>query len=334
MPESMRYGGVSYGATGLYGSTPPQTPVKTMGGTVGADGYIKMTKEEYDRLVNSAVRVTGMNKDGSLPSDRGRTLTREVTKVVEVPVVEEVKTAVKGYGVEKGTGRKLVTVKKMVPTTKYKEVDETSVEIKEQVKKGKHMVWRQVEEDYEYTVKVPQTVTKKTQVPYTDYEEKWVEVEVDVPIEQKVEKDGYRIDRVAKGKLMEVKQQELFEMRPHRIGYGDIEVKDLNQPGSTFGVTQVGSEVFPGQVGASATRFVPAVSRGPPSNRMPPGAAGSSHSYGYGGPSYPVGDPRAKTSLSLDSMPKGYSAANDEFITSTERRRRMADLSRGTPAGR
>ena len=71
-------------------------------------------------------------------------MTREVTKVIEVPYMEDVKTRVRGYGVQTGTGKKTVSVKKMVPVTKYKEVEHSTVEVQEEKKIGTHMVWKQV----------------------------------------------------------------------------------------------------------------------------------------------------------------------------------------------
>ena len=61
-------------------------------------------------------------------------------------------------------------------------------------------------------VKVPCPVVKKTKVPFTNYKEQWCDVEVDVPKEVVTEKTGYRVDTHQKGKLVEIKQKELFEM--------------------------------------------------------------------------------------------------------------------------
>ena len=79
--------------------------------------------------------------------------------------------------------KKTMQMRKMVPFTDYKDVEETVMEVKEEKKKGTQMVWKMVPEEYEYTVKVPCPVVKKTKVPFTNYKEQWCDVEVEVPHE-------------------------------------------------------------------------------------------------------------------------------------------------------
>lgn len=93
-----------------------------------------------------------------------------------------------------------------------------------------------------------------------------------------VAQEGFRTDEVLRSKLMEVKQRETWEMRPHRVGVQGVEVKQV-PGGATYGVTKVGPEVFP---------------------RSP------------------------NPTLNLSGMPKGYSAANSEYLSSTERKRLQA----------
>ena len=234
---SFGYGAAGMDTVGGGRSYPPREEVNS---------YVKLTTQEYDALMGKAIRASG--QQGGINPDalpRGESFVAELTKVVEVPVIEDIKVGVSGFGVEKGMTRKTVTTKQMVPVERFKEVEETSVETQEEVVKDTRMVWKQVPEEYTYVVKRPVPVTRKKMVPFTDFEEREVEMEVDVPTDKKVVVDGYRIDQRLMGKRYEVKQKEVYEMRPVRIGVeGDMRVKDLSG-GESFGTTRVGTEVFP-----------------------------------------------------------------------------------------
>jgi len=239
-------GSFGYGAAGNLGTVGGERSYPIIQQRQDSNGYVKLTTQEYDDLMANAVRASGqqggVNPD-ALP--RGESFVADVVKVVEVPVIEDVRVGVTGFGVEKGMTKKTVKTKQMVPVERYKEVEETAIETQEEVVTDTRMVWKQVPEEYSYVVKKPVPVTRKKMVPFTDYEEREVEMEVDVPTDKKVEVDGYRIDQRLKGKRYEVKQKEVYEMRPVRVGVeGDMRVKDLSG-GESFGTTKVGAEVFP-----------------------------------------------------------------------------------------
>ena len=205
LPESMRYGYLgqhSPGTLHMHKTPPgsyrsPATSTKTFSpvGTPsrlpgGGDGtyssYVQMSQAEYQQLLKQAVRADGAetSEPASLPPPS--TYTADVTKLIEVPHVEQVQTKVMGYTVEPALEKKTVSVKKMVPVERTREVEESAVEIQEEMVTGTRLVWKQVPEEYEYVVKKPVVVTKKKSVPYTDYEERMVDVSVDVPVERKV----------------------------------------------------------------------------------------------------------------------------------------------------
>lgn len=206
MPESMRYGGHGgggmggggyggggmggggYGSGGMGGggySKPDTTYSKPYGGKGGDHGYVKITAEEYDKLMRDAVRVNGDEccDDGNKAVQK---YTTDCTKLVEVPYIEKVKTKVQGHCVQPGMEKRTIQVRKMVPCEKWKDVTETCIEIKEEKCTGYRTVWKPVEEPYEYTVKKPCKVEKTRCVPYTDYEERLVDMCIEVPVENKV----------------------------------------------------------------------------------------------------------------------------------------------------
>jgi len=299
--------------------------------------------------MRDAVRVNGEECcDDKKPTQK---YTTDCTKLVEVPYIEKVKTKVHGHCVQPAMEKRTIQVRKMVPCEKWKDVTETCIEIKEEKCTGYRTVWKPVEEAYEYVVKKPCKVEKTKRVPYTDYEERLIDMCIDVPVENKVATEGWRTDEVLKGKMVEVKQQEIWEMRPHRVGIGEVEVKDVDGCAETFGVCTIGKEEFDNYPPMPPRPTSHRGGYGGNSNRG--GYGGNSNRGGYGGNSnrgegsyggggmggggyggggmvggggsqrgYNPSRSGGATALNLNNVPKGYSAANSEYITSTERKRR------------
>jgi len=273
VPESMRYG--SFGAPPTLGTTPSVD-----------DGFVRMTQAEYQKLVSQAMGVSGNNFASQQDIDQlskpyeGR-FEVDVKRQVMMPYYDQVTSKVTGYDKEQAIEKREMQVTEVVPVEKFKTVDETVVEIQEKEKKGTRLVWKQVPEEYTYTVKEPVTVVRPRKIPFTDYEERVVTKTVEVPVERKVLKEGYRTDEVLKGKMVEVKQKEVYEMKPHLVGSSEMQMAPKSD-GRVIGITRVGKEVFPG------------------------------------------------TALDIAKVPKGYSAANADYLSTTERKRRT--LSMNTPA--
>jgi len=245
-PESLRYGGH------VYNSPPPKqagTRVPVTPGSspsVGA-GYTQMSPAQLAQLQKEAVRYSPSKAGGAMPPppDGARLVAKDVTSIIEVPTVQKVESKVEGYGVVNDMEKKLVKVKKMVPVEKYKEIEETVVEVLEKPVTKVRQVWKLVDEEYTEIVKEPVTVKRPVKVPYTDYEERLVDEEILVPVERKVVTEGVRTDEKIVGQKYEVKQTELYKTYEHFAGYGGIEVRELGS-GTDYGVTKVGTPVYGG----------------------------------------------------------------------------------------
>lgn len=140
--------------------------------------------------------------------------------------------------------KKIVKGKELVPVQKFQEVQETHIEVKEELVKGVRTVWKKVEEPYEKIVKRPVPVTKTVRVPYTDYEEKEVEMVVEVPCDTMEEKEGYRMDTTIKMQPVEVEQDEVYELIPHLVSRGEVKIKPGDHA-QDLGCVSIGRECFP-----------------------------------------------------------------------------------------
>jgi len=316
------------------------------------DRYTPIDKCELDHLVKKSIKADKIGVPPEKPDNPpSRLIETEVTKVVEVPYVDTVQTEVKGYKVGHDMEKRTVKTVQMEPVTKYRDVKETHVKIVEEKCVGTRMKWVQVPEEYEYIVKKPVEETCWKKVPYTDYVEKCVEYDVHVPVESKSETVAYRTDQVLKGKLVEVKEKEVYELKPHKLeDHSRVEVKEVGK-GNVFGVVRVGEN--PIKPDCCVPHMQPSIDKNPKpvlSNRgyfvdgrsphSSPSSTMADPGYGdkYGGyqPSTPpmkntyYGTSNAssnapyggKPGLDLSSVPMGYSRANSEYLTSTERKRR------------
>lgn len=143
----------------------------------------------------------------------GNVHTKTVTKKVLIPVEETVKVPVVRKEACRGVQQHVVKGKKLVPVTKYKEVEETTLQIQEELING-------VRE------KRAVPITRMRKVPYREYEEKEVEIVVDVPMEQVKTRKGYRLDKHVVSKIVEVEEDHHYEMRPVYVGKGDVRMRE------------------------------------------------------------------------------------------------------------
>jgi hypothetical protein len=140
--------------------------------------------------------------------------TTTAKKKVIVPVEEEVKVPVYRKEARRKTEKVAVQGTKLVPVTKYKEVEETVLEVQEEMVNG-HKEKRAI------------PVTRVRQIPYQEFEEKVVNIEVDVPAYEVVTRKGFRVDRHVVSKVVEVEEDLVYEMRPVLVKKGEKRMKEL-----------------------------------------------------------------------------------------------------------
>lgn len=206
------------------------------------NGYMHLSEVEYHNLLNGAMSVAF--KSNTPPYEDNKRCIRTVKTQVEVPVEETVQVPVQKKVPQRRTERKIVRGKQLVPVEKVKEVKETAVEVQEEVVHGYRWVWKRVKEPTKEVVKKPVTVTKVRQVPYTDYEEREVEMVVDVPCDKVEVQRGYRQDKKLSTKTVEVEQDEIYAVRPLYLGKGELRMREYDGR-RELGYTRVGREVFP-----------------------------------------------------------------------------------------
>ena len=126
----------------------------------------------------------------------------------------------------------------------------TRMETQEVQEKRHKWVWRPEKIEYYETVRKSVPVTERREVPYTTYEPQSVDIEVEVPVETVRKEQGYRVDRVLKKKPLEVEQDIIYEMRPHRVGAGPLRYREPTDGRymtlGELGRVAIGEEVFPG----------------------------------------------------------------------------------------
>lgn len=209
-------------------------------GTVSRDPYRKVRKEEEQDMVNRAIRVHEKeDKSEYVPPPE---TTSKVRKLIEVPYMEDVEVPMNKKVMSRSTEKKVITGMQLIPVKKYKEVEETRVEVKSEVVKGTKEVWVKKMVPYEKIVKTPVKVNVKRRVPYTDYEEKPVTKVIEIPCDRLQVKTGHRTDQVMKTKL--------YEVETERVLVGDRVVREGTprmrqiEGGTTHGVTKRGAPIF------------------------------------------------------------------------------------------
>jgi hypothetical protein len=139
---------------------------------------------------------------------------KTMKKKVLVPVEETVKVPVYRKEANRKTETVVVKGKKLVPVTKYKEVEETVLDVQEE-QIGAHKEKRAAQ------------VTRIRKIPYTDYEERIVDIEVEVPADEVVMRKGFREDKHVVSKIVEVEEDLHYEMRPVLVKKGEKRMKEV-----------------------------------------------------------------------------------------------------------
>lgn len=153
------------------------------------------------------------NRSGAL-SMAGQQVTAKVRKHVVVPVEEEVQVPVVRKEVRRTMGKKTVKCQRLVPVTKYKEVEETTLETRVEMVNGRKE-------------KRAVPITQKRMQPFTDFEEEEYEMTIDVPIEEVVTRTGTRTDKQVTSKIVEVEEEHIYEMRPVLVGKGETKHRHI-----------------------------------------------------------------------------------------------------------
>jgi len=144
----------------------------------------------------------------------GQKVVAKVRKHVVVPVEEEVQVPVVRKELRKTMGKQTIKCQRLVPVTRYKEVEETTLETREEVVNGRKE-------------KRAVPITQKRMQPYQDFEEEEYEMVIDVPIEEVVTRTGTRTDKQVTSKVVEVEQEHVYELRPVLVSKGDAQHRTI-----------------------------------------------------------------------------------------------------------
>jgi len=141
-------------------------------------------------------------------------VTRTIRKQMLVPIEETVKVPVVRKEVNRHVAKQTIKAQRLVPVQKFKEVQETTLEVKEEMVNGRRE-------------KRAVPVTRTRRQPYTDFVEEEYDVVVDVPKQEVVTRTGYRMDKHVTSKLMEVEEDHVYELRPVLVKKGECRHREL-----------------------------------------------------------------------------------------------------------
>jgi len=202
----------------------------------------KISEKDYQDLVNRAI---SMNVEDCQNPKEGKTFTRTCKEYVVLPDEHETRVKVTREVMQPGYKTEKVKGTRLVPTQKWKPVDETTIEVKETIEKKKRTVWKPVEEEYYEIVKKPEEVTKTRYVPYTDYCEEEVEMVVEVPHDKLCQQHGTRIDRTLGSKLVEIEKEETYKLVP-TLTDDPVVIRrtEVTDHGLDYGKCEIGKEMY------------------------------------------------------------------------------------------
>lgn len=202
----------------------------------------KISEKDYQDLVNRAI---SMNVEDCQNPDGGGTFTRKCKEYVVLPDEHETKVKVTREVMQPGYKTEKVKGSRLVPTQKWKPVEETCIEVKEIIEKKKRTVWKPVEEEYYEIVKKPEEVTKTRYVPYTDYCEEEIEMVVEVPQDKLTIQHGHRIDKTLGSKLVEIEKEETYKLVP-TLTDDPVVIRrtEVTDHGLDYGTCEIGKEQY------------------------------------------------------------------------------------------
>lgn len=175
----------------------------------------KLNDMQDQELMNIAVHTQHKDYAKLLDTVGKKELhTKVMKKKVIVPVEETVQVPVYRKEAKHKTEKVVVKGSKLIPVTKYKEVEETVLDVQEEMVNGR-------------IEKRAVPVTRVRQIPYRDFEEREVDVEVEVPKDEIVQRKGFRMDKHVVSKVVEVEEDLVYEMRPVLVKKGERRMKEL-----------------------------------------------------------------------------------------------------------
>lgn len=176
----------------------------------------RIARQKATTLLSRAVGVSNERIIEDTLDSRARStnMKRVIVKNVEVPVKRRVKVAVKQTKIVPRTETKRVLVKRLVEVPGYKEVDEeyTTVEHRAVMRDKEVWVKKVVQEEVMEPYEVRRTRKKKIPTTAVKEVEEWQDVTVTT--DEAVQEDGFRVDEVEDTKLVEVKEEQLYELVP------------------------------------------------------------------------------------------------------------------------
>jgi len=178
-------------------------------------GREALSNPSNDKVLNKANAHSHYldSGDGGM-SMQVQTVTQKVKKQVVVPVEEEVQVPVVRKEVRKTMCKKTIRCQRLVPVTKYKEVEETTLECRNEMVNGR-MEKRAI------------PITQIRMQPYQDFEEEEYEMVIDVPMQEVVTRTGMRTDKQVVSRVVEVEQEMTYELRPVLVGKGEARHRNI-----------------------------------------------------------------------------------------------------------
>jgi hypothetical protein len=177
---------------------------------------VPISTEEENKILGKSVHTQHKDYQKLLDSvnEKKELHMKTMKKKVLVPVEETIQVPVFRKEASRGTKKVIVQGKRLFPVTKYKEVEETVLDVQEEMV-GKHKEKRAA------------PVTRLRKIPYTDFEERIVDIEVEVPADEVVMRKGFREDKHVVSKIVEVEEDLHYEMRPVLVKKGDKRMKEV-----------------------------------------------------------------------------------------------------------
>lgn len=176
----------------------------------------RLARAEASALLSRAVGVSDERVVEDTLDSRARstTMRRVIVKNVEVPVKRQVKVPIKTTKIVPSSMKQRVLVKRLVEVPGFKEIDEeyTTVEHRSVMRDKEVWVKKIVQEEVMEPYEVRRT--RKKRIPTTSVKEVEEWQEVNVTTDQAVETEGFRVDDVEDTKLVEVKEEQLYELVP------------------------------------------------------------------------------------------------------------------------
>lgn len=204
-------------------------------------GSVTLDEAKYNELLHTAIA-----KDAGKPPDceEGEICCKTYTERIVVPKMTEVRVPIEREVMKPGYKKTCVKGTRLVPKQKWRTVDEKHIEVKEEVCRGTRTVWKPFEEEYCEVIKKPVEVIKTRYVPYTEFCEEEVDVEVEVPCDRVQLECGHRIDKKLTSQVVEVEKQEYFKLVPTRIERPVAYHQRIVGPIKDLGVMEVGKDMY------------------------------------------------------------------------------------------